>query len=66
MKSRISKNQTKLFLDPIIKYLPDSPCVLCKSTDLVSEVLFLTQGEPCKRFRKICDKCRLLNELTKE
>jgi len=56
-----SKHQTELFHNSIISYFPNSHCVICKSTDHVSKVLFLTPGEPCKRFRKLCDKCRLNN-----
>jgi len=54
-----SKNQTELFYNSIIIYLPKSICVICTSMRKVSNVLFLTPGEPCKRFRPICDRCRL-------
>ena len=63
MKKEIK--QLKLFNYPPVVYLTDALCVFCGSKLLVSKVLSLTPGEPCKRFRKICNICLQINKTLK-
>ncbi len=64
MKNEIK--QLNMFNYPPVVYLPDSKCVFCGSKLLVSNILSHTPGEPCKRFRKICNLCLQINKTLKE
>lgn len=66
MTKNKENKQLNFFPHLSVEYLPFAYCALCGSNLLVSDVLFLTPGEPCQRFRKICDNCRLNNIFLKE